>query len=63
MEKKYYLNADDVASLLKIGKDQARKIVKELQEKAKKDGYFIPESKSYLVPTKYFKKEIKLWKE
>lgn len=63
MENKYYLTANDVAELLKIGKEQARRLVKELQEKAKKDGYFIPESKSYLVPTKYFKKEIKLWKE
>lgn len=60
MEEKYYLTANDVSKMLSIGKEQARKLVKKLQEKAKNEGYFIPESKSYLVPTKYFKKEIKL---
>ena len=60
MKEKYYLTANDVSDMLNIGKDQARKLVKQLQEKAKKEGYYIPESKSYLVPTKYFKKEIKL---
>ena len=60
MEEKYYLTANDVSKMLAIGKDQARRLVKQLQEKAKQEGYFIPESKKFLVPIKYFKKEIKL---
>ncbi len=60
MEEKLYLTVDDIYKLLPVGKDQARKIAKELQEKAKEKGYFIPDTHKFLVPTKFFKKEIKL---
>ena len=58
-----YVDTNDILQLLPIGRNQALKVAKELQQKAKDQNYFIPLNKKILVPTKILRKELKIWKE
>lgn len=58
-----YVDTNDILQLLPIGRNQALKVAKELQQKAKDQNYFIPLNKKILVPTKVLRKELKIWKE
>lgn len=57
-----YVDTNDILQLLPIGRNQALKVAKELQQKAKDQNYFIPLNKKILVPTKVLRKELKIWK-
>ena len=58
-----YVDTNDILQLLPIGRNQALKVAKELQQKAKDQNYFIPLNKKILVPTKVLRKELKIWKD
>ena len=58
-----YVDTNDILQLLPIGRNQALKVAKELQQKATDQNYFIPLNKKILVPTKVLRKELKIWKE
>lgn len=55
-----YVDTNDILQLLPIGRNQALKVAKELQQKAKDQNYFIPLNKKILVPTKVLRKELKI---
>ena len=57
---KLYLTTKDIKKLLGVGANQAQKLAKQWEQEARDVKYFIPDSNKYMVPTKYFKKEVKI---
>lgn len=59
--EKPYLNITELSILLGQGRRQAERVMNHLLELAKKQNYYIPESKrDILIPTHLVKKELKI---
>lgn len=59
--EKPYLNITELSILLGQGRRQAERVMNHLLEIAKKQNYYIPESKrDILIPTHLVKKELKI---
>lgn len=59
--EKPYLNITELSILLGQGRRQAERVMNHLLEIAKKQNYYIPESKrDVLIPTHLVKKELKI---
>lgn len=59
--EKPYINQKELTKLLGLGKKCGKKVMEHLQEIAKENNYYIPESgKEILIPTHLVKKELKI---
>ncbi|MBQ7307316.1 MAG: hypothetical protein IJW82_02205 [Clostridia bacterium] len=59
--EKPYLNITELTILLGQGRRYAERVMKHLQEIAKSENYYIPESgRDILIPTHLVKKELKI---